>query len=246
MMGSSNWLDRMLGWPFYQDWIISTVSVFVVLVYLDRIHNWLERRFPWFENNTKRVIWQAFLLVLAPAGMAILITYLQYEFLYDQSLIRHAYFQNEFLITLLVIGLVNLSYFIFTLLRRYRTDTANSPSVEPEGEVDAGLMLIGQRGAQRIPVNAEDIAMIWLESKVVFLRTFDGEKMLLSENLDSHEQDLPDSTFFRANRQMIVNRKACASFESIENGKIRIDLINDQFATVSQKKAARFREWIKN
>ena len=90
--------------------------------------------------------------------------------------------------------------------------------------------------------------MIWLESRVVFLKTFDGDKLILSDNLDKYEQELSDADFFRANRQMILNRKTCASFESIENGKVRVDLLSTlgKSVTVSQKKAARFREWIKD
>ena len=252
MLGSSDWLGRMSAWPFYKDWIITTVSAFIVLVYFDRVHRWLDEGYPWFEHS-RRLWLQALLLVLVPLGMAILITYLQYEFIYDQGLITHGYFQNEFLMILLVVGVVNLCYFILYLLRRNRQVEAQHSSRQDisvsNGSAPAkDVIVIGQRGGQRVPVQERDIAVIWLESRVVFLKTFDGDKLILSDNLDKYEQELSEADFFRANRQMILNRKACASFESIENGKVRVDLLSTlgKSVTVSQKKAARFREWIKD
>ena len=182
-------------------------------------------------------------------ALAVLITWLQYTFLYDQTLSGTGYFQSEFLVTLLIICLVNLGYFVVYLLKQYGQSRTldHKKDILREDEADE-LVVIAQKGTRQFPLRSEQIAYISLESRVLFLTSFENEKMIVSENLDHYEQFLPEKSFFRANRQMIVHPMACAAYESIENGKIRIQLTpgQDKTATVSQKKAAKFREWIKN
>ncbi len=244
MLGSQDWFGRMASWPFYQDWILSTLSAFLVILYFDWINRKLDIHHAWVDNWKSRLLRQFVLLVILPAGMAILITWLQYTFLYDQNLITHEYFQNEFVVTVLIIAVLNLVYFIAYLLGLRRTEATTTPN-EADG---TDFVLIGQKGVQKIPVQPGEIAYIRLKSRILFLTRFDKETLIMSENLDHYEKMLPPEHFFRANRQLIIHREACRAYEPIENGKIRLALHppTDDLVTISQKKAAKFREWIRN
>lgn len=247
MFGSGDWIGRLKGWPVYQDWIISTLSAFIVLLYFDFMDSRLNRKYPWLDNWRLRLALQFSFLVVIPMGLAVLITWVQYTFLYDQTLAGTGYFQNEFLVTLLIVGLVNIGYFTVYLLTQYRqVDTTTSNNISAEVKADE-MVLIAQKGSQQVPVQLENIAYIRIQSRILFLTSFDDTTLILQENLDHYEQLLPRDSFFRANRQMIVHRKACRAYKSIENGKIKVELTpgEGKNAIISQKKASRFREWIR-
>lgn len=247
MLGSHDWIGRMATWLFYKDWIISTLSAFLVILYFDWINRKLDTHFPWIENWKSRLLRQFLLLVALPACMAILITWLQYTFIYDQNLITHEYFQNEFVVTVLILTVLNLVYFIAYLLGVQRAGVTATRHHAQEQVATSEIVLIGQKGAQKIPVQPDQIAYIRLNSRILFLTTSNGETLMMPENLDHYEKLLAPEQFFRANRQLIVHREACRAYEPIENGKIRLDLHPpiDESVTISQKKASKFREWIR-
>jgi DNA-binding LytR/AlgR family response regulator len=57
---------------------------------------------------------------------------------------------------------------------------------------------------------------------------------------------LDESIFFRANRQFIINIKACHYFTNEENGKLALQLIptHKEEVVISQKRASAFKEWL--
>jgi two-component system response regulator LytT len=96
-----------------------------------------------------------------------------------------------------------------------------------------------------IPVNVEDVALFYLEKEVVHLLAFSGKTYLINKNLDELEQ-LMGNTFFRANRQILVGRKAIVDVSNSFSRKLSLNL-NVPFregATVSKEKAPVFLEWL--
>ncbi|MEM8906510.1 MAG: LytTR family DNA-binding domain-containing protein, partial [Bacteroidota bacterium] len=64
-----------------------------------------------------------------------------------------------------------------------------------------------KKGPRIIPIELQDIALFFIEDQYPFAFTFKGEKYLISQSLEELEQ-LGGQTFFRVNRQFLVQRKA--------------------------------------
>jgi DNA-binding LytR/AlgR family response regulator len=74
-----------------------------------------------------------------------------------------------------------------------------------------------------------------------------GRKYMVDKNLSDLEQELDDKTFFRANRQYILNIDYIKSFKPYERVKLWVDLTIpdvDHSIIVSQETAPFFRKWL--
>ena len=70
----------------------------------------------------------------------------------------------------------------------------------------------------------------------------------IQDNLSELEDMLDHKTFFRANRQFIINIEAIAKFKPYTKGKIILDItpsINQEII-ISQENASKFKQWISN
>ena len=95
-------------------------------------------------------------------------------------------------------------------------------------------------------LKTEALAYAYLKDGYCYLKTDTGENYVTTYALDDLYGLLDPTFFFRANRQMIINKSACKSYNSLEYGKISLEL-DPSFkepVVVSQKRAKAFREWI--
>ncbi|SDD40967.1 two component transcriptional regulator, LytTR family [Mucilaginibacter pineti] len=98
-----------------------------------------------------------------------------------------------------------------------------------------------------IPVNLEDIAICYLSNEITHLLTFSGKTFYPNKNLDELDR-LCGNSFFRANRQYLVCRKAIIDVSSFFSRKLSLNL-NVTFAEkiiVSKGKAPQFLTWLSN
>lgn len=96
-----------------------------------------------------------------------------------------------------------------------------------------------------IPVNLNDIAMFYLSNEITHLLTFSGKTFYPNKNLDELER-LSGNSFFRANRQYLVCRKAIIDVSSFFSRKLSLNL-NVPLAEkviVSKGKAPQFLNWL--
>ncbi|HEY9002013.1 MAG TPA: LytTR family DNA-binding domain-containing protein [Mucilaginibacter sp.] len=96
-----------------------------------------------------------------------------------------------------------------------------------------------------IPVKLEDIAMFYLANETTHLLTFSGKTFYPNKTLDELEK-LSGSTFFRANRQFLVCRKAITDVSNFFSRKLSVNL-SIPFAEkviVSKNKAPQFLNWL--
>ncbi len=83
--------------------------------------------------------------------------------------------------------------------------------------------VIIHQGEKIIPLEGEKIALFSIEGDYTFAHTFDGDNFMLSQKLDALEKTFGGS-FFRANRQHLVNRKAVKDAEHFAHRKIALNL----------------------
>jgi DNA-binding LytR/AlgR family response regulator len=91
------------------------------------------------------------------------------------------------------------------------------------------------------------VVLFFTENKIVYVIDRSGKKYLVDKNLSDLETELDSKTFFRVNRQYIVNINFIRSFKAYERVKLQIELtLSDlnYFIVVSQETAPLFRKWM--
>jgi len=99
-----------------------------------------------------------------------------------------------------------------------------------------------------IPVQVKDIACFYLEAGQVYCRTLEGERYVIDRTLDNIGSQTDPALFFRANRQVIVSRKAVKNLSQHFNRKLKLHL-NPQEPfdiLVSKERTSEFKKWLEN
>lgn len=96
------------------------------------------------------------------------------------------------------------------------------------------------------PVAIKDVAVVALESEVVYLYTFNKEKHALFKTIDEVEATLDPQSFFRINRQMILHRDAIYEMEPFFNRRVIVNLKVPTTVRplVSRLKVGPFLSWV--
>ncbi len=105
--------------------------------------------------------------------------------------------------------------------------------------------LVHQRD-ELIPIKTEDIAFCFIDTGIVRGVLYGGKTFFLDKKLEDLEEELNPATFYRANRQFIINRNAIKSIKSYFNGKLIIntDPPSKERIVVSKIKATAFKRWV--
>lgn len=109
--------------------------------------------------------------------------------------------------------------------------------------------MIVKKGMENISLRLDDVVLFYTENKVVYVLDRWGKKYLADKNLAELEEELDEKTFFRANRQYIVNINFIRGFKSYEKVKLIVDLTLSDInhcIIISQEMAPQFREWMHN
>jgi len=95
-------------------------------------------------------------------------------------------------------------------------------------------------------LDAGEIAYFFSENRITTAVTFGNRKHVMDFTLEELEGELDPDTYFRANRQIIVNIDSIRKVEDYFGGKLACKL-NPEFAaqvTVSRLKASAFKQWM--
>lgn len=109
--------------------------------------------------------------------------------------------------------------------------------------------MIVKKGLESISLMLEDIVLFYTENKIVYVLDRHGKKYISDKNLGELEEELDKNTFFRANRQYIININFIRGFKAYEKVKLLLNLsLSDINHTIiiSQETAPSFREWMYN
>ncbi len=96
-----------------------------------------------------------------------------------------------------------------------------------------------------IPVGMDEIALITKENEVTYIWCLDQRRFHCNYTLDELEQQA-DALFFRANRQVLVNRKNILSVTPHFSRRLYLNLqiASSTPITVSKEKASEFLNWL--
>lgn len=109
--------------------------------------------------------------------------------------------------------------------------------------------LVVKKGLENIAMLLTNIALFYSENKIVYAIDQHGKKYITENNLSELEHELDESSFFRANRQYIININHLKSFRTYERVKLKVDmnpgvLHEECHIVISQETAPAFKKWI--
>lgn len=106
-------------------------------------------------------------------------------------------------------------------------------------EVDKRIFI--KDGEQCFFVTLKEI--VYLESAGNYVKVFfNDKKPLLHRSMNYMEERLPDSIFFRANRQHIINTEFIKGIQPFLNNTLRVTMTDGTIIDISQRQAVRFKE----
>jgi len=99
---------------------------------------------------------------------------------------------------------------------------------------------------EMIPVPTENIALFHLHHGIVKIYCFDQKQYTISLSMEDILSRLDDQSYFRINRQMIVNRRAVIKIEPYFNRKVIVKTSPalPEKAIVSRLKVSQFMSWL--
>lgn len=104
-----------------------------------------------------------------------------------------------------------------------------------------------KRGGHFEFVKSADIAYVYSEDGLTFLRTFDGKKSLYADTVSNLFEELDQSVFFQINRAQIVNVDAISKVFPFFNQRLKVQVVQnlgDYELLVSRSKVADFKAWM--
>jgi DNA-binding LytR/AlgR family response regulator len=106
-----------------------------------------------------------------------------------------------------------------------------------------------RKGLETISLRLDDVVLFYTENKIVYVIDRWGKKFMSDHNLSELEDSLDPSSYFRANRQYIINIAYIRGFKSYEKVKIQVELTMPELnhcIIISQETAPQFKEWMHN
>ena len=96
-----------------------------------------------------------------------------------------------------------------------------------------------------IPIRLDTISLFYVEDKYCYLLTEDSKRYMVNKSLEELEI-LSGSSFFRINRQILINRLAIVDASQYFRRKLalRIHIPFDETITVSKNKVSLFLNWL--
>lgn len=97
-----------------------------------------------------------------------------------------------------------------------------------------------------IPLNIDDVAYFYTSNEKVTATTFRGEKYLIDRTLEMLQSQLPEDSFFRANRQFIISRKAVKDIAIWFGSRLSLNLVVEipEKIIISKARVAEFKQWL--
>lgn len=97
-----------------------------------------------------------------------------------------------------------------------------------------------------IPVKTADITYLHYSNGIVSVYTGSHQKYILSSTLDELETMLNPGSFFRANRQFIINRQAIVNVEHYFSRRlvVKLTVTTPEQIIISKVKASEFLQWM--
>lgn len=244
--------EMLLMRDYYLSMIGSTTIAFILVSIVHYVTLRLDLNYDWKESRLQRATLQVLLGLYMPSLVAFLLAFFYFK-LYGIDIILTPHLRFDFPIIFLMLLILNIyyvTYYFYSRLNQVEqatlhVDSTVKEAVEEQATSTKASLLVN-KGTRNIPLPLEQISYFYHEGEYNFVRSFEGEDFLIPYTLDQLQQSLSENEFFRVNRQMIVNYKACKHYEPLEYSKLKLEVQPPakEPIIISQRRARPFREWI--
>ena len=206
----------------------------------------LLQKFQTLPSKKKWTLAIAFTCVLTYLAVAF-ISLLYSTFYYQVSIMDTSFFYEDSYFALMLFfffsGFKYLEVEVFPHVNKQANVSEKNVIETTPQKLKASL------GNQTHFVDYTAILLAYSEAKISHIVLEKERKLLVDQSLQELEELLPESDFFRLNRQVIANRKIIQKYQPIENQKVEVSLnVSEQFSfqkvTVSKYKSAAFKKWL--
>ena len=96
------------------------------------------------------------------------------------------------------------------------------------------------------PLNAEEVAFFYTSEERVTAHTFTGEVLTIDRTLEALSNSLPETDFYRANRQFIISRKALNDISVWFGSRLALNLSvsTPERIVISKARVPKFKKWL--
>ena len=103
-----------------------------------------------------------------------------------------------------------------------------------------------KNGTRLTPVHISQIAYFYTRHKCQYIKSSDNKDLIIDKHLDEIEGNVGSGTFFRVNRQFIVNYHYIEKVYTWFNGKLKVFVqpVPYEEIIVSRLKTADFKKWL--
>ena len=103
-----------------------------------------------------------------------------------------------------------------------------------------------KNGTRLTPIHISQIAYFYTRNKCQYIKTCDNKDLPIGKHLDEIEGEVASRTFFRVNRQFIVNYHNIEKVHTWFNGKLKVIVhpVSYEEIIVSRLKTADFKKWL--
>lgn len=132
-------------------------------------------------------------------------------------------------------GMINIEYLLKDLHQRMTTKSYRK-------------RFLVKYGNKFISVDADETASVFVEGRLVFLKTFSQKKYNIDFTMDELEELLDPSMFFRINRSCYVARKSIKQIEEHLGNRLYVHTQPEveREPVVSREKVALFKQWMES
>jgi two-component system, LytTR family, response regulator LytT len=134
------------------------------------------------------------------------------------------------------------------IIKKHFEKKSSPNPLNGESHSTAARTFLIKKGKEFQLISTDDISMFYTDNKLTFAYNNNGSKFLIQSTLIELESQLNAKTFFRANRQFLINRKYINKIKQLDEGRfeIIIDAVDSLHIDINQQKFSRLKEWIEN
>ena len=221
---------------------IDTVQGYLAWLAVRKFILFLDKKMPYGERPARRIVIQLLSTLALGLFIIIFLTELTAWIAVGRPAALHFYTRDIFIISIWFFG-INGFYVAKHYIREL--NSLNARRKKEERLQSQGLFV--RSGRKDIQLKFEDIAGFGVDGHYTIAYTNSGKRFYLDDSLDRITEKLPEQSFFRLNRQFILNRTAIHGFKRLENGKILALLHQNSFLPgqipISRTKAPFFKKW---
>lgn len=230
------------GWFLVFTYSLDTIEGWIAWWAVRSIIIYLDKKMPYETNPLKRIVIQTSVTTVAGLSIIIVLTEIVSWIVRGRSALLNFYTNDIFIITIWFLVING----IYIGLHYYHQWKELESRRQEEKKLRTGGISV-KLGKQNQVLPFEQILGFYTDEGYTYIQAMDGKKYLIDRSLDKIESSLPKETFFRVNRQYILNHTIVTGFKRVDDGKLEIIVKAvgnlPENIQVSRSKAANFKKW---